>query len=142
MKLNKLIPATLALAALAAAIPAAAKHEQGEAKLAKLLDGRVAGAPVHCLSSSQRRDMQVVDKTALVFKYGDTIYVNASWLVALAAIETAEAGAHRPTLQPAALRGTPYRTYDTLAACTNDVTTRCGTCVASGVSVGNRAPPC
>lgn len=76
MKLNKLIPATLALAALAAAIPAAAKHEQGEAKLAKLLDGRVAGAPVHCLSSSQRRDMQVVDKTAFVFKYGDTLYVN------------------------------------------------------------------
>ena len=76
MKLNKLIPATLALAALAAAIPAAAKHEQGEAKLAKLLDGRVAGAPVHCLSSFQRRNMEVIDKTALVFKDGDTLYVN------------------------------------------------------------------
>ena len=76
MKLDKLIPATLALAALAASIPAVAKQEQGEVKLAKLLDGRVAGAPVHCLSSFQRRDMQVIDRTALVFKDGDTIYVN------------------------------------------------------------------
>jgi hypothetical protein len=73
---HKLIPAIFAIAALAAAIPAAAAHVKGEDKLAKILDGRVAGAPVHCLGTFQRKDMQVVDKTALVFKDGDTLYVN------------------------------------------------------------------
>ena len=72
----KLIPAVFAMAVLAAAIPVSAAQEKGEAKLAKILDGRVAGAPVHCLDSSQRRNMEVIDGTALVFKDGKTIYVN------------------------------------------------------------------
>jgi hypothetical protein len=76
MTLKKLIPAAIAVVGLAAAFPAAAAHEKGEAKLAKLIDGRVAGKPVHCLSTNQRRNMEVVDRTALVFKDGDTIYVN------------------------------------------------------------------
>ena len=76
MTIRKLIPAALAAAALAAGVPAAAAHEKGEAKLAKLIDGRVAGAPVHCLSTFQRRNLEVVDHTAFVFKDGDTLYVN------------------------------------------------------------------
>lgn len=76
MTLAKLIPAALAVTALAAAIPAAAANEKGEAKLAKLIDGRVAGDPVRCLDSSQRRNLEVIDRTALVFKDGDTYYVN------------------------------------------------------------------
>jgi hypothetical protein len=73
---RKLIPATLALAALAAALPAAAAGDKGEAKLAKVLEGRVAGAPVQCLGTFQRDNMQVIDRTALVFRDGDTLYVN------------------------------------------------------------------
>jgi hypothetical protein len=76
MTLAKLIPAALATAALVAAFPVAAASEKGEAKLAKLIDGRVAGEPVRCLDSSQRRNLEVVDHTALVFKDGDTYYVN------------------------------------------------------------------
>ena len=79
MKLKILVPAILAASALAAGIPAAAANDaaaQGEAKLAKILDGRVAGKPVQCLTSFQRREMQVVDRTALVFRDGDTLYVN------------------------------------------------------------------
>jgi hypothetical protein len=76
MTIKTLIPAAIVLAALASAVPADAAREKGEAKLAKLIDGRVAGAPVHCLSSTQRRNMQVVDRTAFVFKDGDTLYVN------------------------------------------------------------------
>ena len=73
-----LVPAALAAAALTAAIPAVAARAdaQGEAKLAKILDGRVAGEPVQCLNNYQRRQMQVIDRTALVFKDGDTYYVN------------------------------------------------------------------
>jgi hypothetical protein len=73
---QKLISATLALAALAVALPASAAGDKGEAKLAKVLDGRVAGAPVQCLGRSQRDRMEVIDRTALVFRDGDTIYVN------------------------------------------------------------------
>ena len=76
MTFAKLIPAALAATALVAAIPVAAANEKGEAKLAKLIDGRVAGEPVRCLDSSKRRNLEVIDRTALVFKDGDTYYVN------------------------------------------------------------------
>ena len=77
MTLAKLIPVVVAAAGLASAIPsAAAADPKGEAQLAKLLQGRVPGAPVHCLSRSERDDMQVIDRTALVFKDGATYYVN------------------------------------------------------------------
>lgn len=45
-------------------------------ELAKLLEGREAGEPVHCISQWSARDMRVIDKTALVFGWGNTIYVN------------------------------------------------------------------
>jgi len=79
MKTKRLIPAALAIGALAVAVPAIASHDsadRGEAKLAHILDGRTAGQPVQCLDSSQRRNMEVVDRTALVFRDGDTYYVN------------------------------------------------------------------
>jgi hypothetical protein len=77
MTFAKLIPVAFAAAVLASAIPsAAAADAKGEAQLAKLLDGRVPGAPVHCLSRTQRDNMQVIDRTALVFRDGKTLYVN------------------------------------------------------------------
>lgn len=48
----------------------------GEQKLAKLLEGRVAGQPVSCISTMNTRDSQVIDKTAIVYDSGGTIYVN------------------------------------------------------------------
>jgi len=74
----------LALAAAALAISAAASvpahagqatAEKGEAKLVKLLEGRVAGKPVSCISAYNSSDMQVIDETAIVYKQGRTIYV-------------------------------------------------------------------
>lgn len=47
-----------------------------EQRLDKLLAGRVAGQPVSCISTYDSRDMEVLDKTALVFGHGNTIYVN------------------------------------------------------------------
>lgn len=76
MTITRVIPAALALAALASAMPASAARENGEAKLARMLEGRVAGKPVRCLDGSQRRNMEVIDRTALVFKDHDTYYVN------------------------------------------------------------------
>ena len=47
-----------------------------EQQLAKLLEGRVAGKPVSCISLSDSRDTQVLDGTAIVYSFGNTIYVN------------------------------------------------------------------
>ena len=78
MLMNKLISIATGLGLLAAAsqVTASTQAERGEAELAKLLDGRVAGEPVACLSTLQRQNMQVVDHTAFVFRDGDTLYVN------------------------------------------------------------------
>jgi len=45
-------------------------------ELAKLLEGREPGTPVHCLSTADTREMRVLDKTAIVFGWGNTIWVN------------------------------------------------------------------
>jgi len=77
MTLSRLIPVALAVVALGATLPAAAAaDEKGEAKLAKVLDGRVPGEPVRCLDRTRRDNLEVIDRTAMVFKDGDTYYVN------------------------------------------------------------------
>lgn len=70
-----------ALAAVAAvlsgpALQAKAPKLTGEEKLAKLLEGRVAGQPVSCISLYNTRDTRIIDKTAIVYDAGRTIYVN------------------------------------------------------------------
>lgn len=45
-------------------------------RLDKMLEGRVAGKPVDCISSFDTRDMTILDKTAIVFRSGGTLYVN------------------------------------------------------------------
>jgi hypothetical protein len=73
------IIAALALSALAlgGATAVEAKDKQtGEEKLAKLLDGRVAGDPKSCITTNRSDNMQVIDNTAIVYKDGNTIWVN------------------------------------------------------------------
>ncbi len=71
--------AAAALAALA--LPSAAMAEEksnpkGEAELAKMLEGRVAGAPVRCVPTSSLGQSTVIDKTAIVYRVGSKLYVN------------------------------------------------------------------
>ena len=75
--------------ALAAALPALAQdrgdveakvessatNAKGEERLAKLLQGRVAGQPASCIRSFSRDRMQIIDGTAYVYGSGNTIYV-------------------------------------------------------------------
>jgi len=84
-----LIGASAAGLALAAALPAIAQDQgdleakaaapaaqtKGELRLAKLLQGRVAGQPVSCIPTQPRDRMQVIDGTAYVYGAGNTIYV-------------------------------------------------------------------
>jgi len=48
---------------------------KGEMRLAKLLDGRVAGEPVSCIRTLPNQRMETIDGTAYVYGRGNTIYV-------------------------------------------------------------------
>ena len=75
--LVKTLGATIAVAALAAAGGAQAKPRlTGEAELARLLEGREPGRPVNCLMLTQTDNVRIIDRTALVYGSGRTIYVN------------------------------------------------------------------
>jgi hypothetical protein len=66
-------------AAALAAIPATASAREKlapEEQLAKLLEGRVAGEPQNCIPLSMARSSQVIDKTAIVYRVGSTLWVN------------------------------------------------------------------
>lgn len=63
-------------ALMAGAAVEAKPRPSGEEQLAKILKGRVAGEPVNCISLSEARDQRVIDKTAIVYGSGRTIYVN------------------------------------------------------------------
>jgi hypothetical protein len=54
---------------------APAPMTKGEKRLAKLLEGRVAGEPVRCIRALPTQRMQTIDGTAYVYGSGDTIYV-------------------------------------------------------------------
>jgi len=70
----------LACAALSIAIPASAHAgetaaQKGEAELAKMLEGRVAGKPQSCISAILSNSLRIIDETAMVYEAGKTIYV-------------------------------------------------------------------
>ncbi len=74
-KLSALIAASTALTMLA--VPTAAQERpRGEAKLAQMLEGRVAGEPQQCIRMLGSDNLTTIDGTALVAKRGDTIWVN------------------------------------------------------------------
>jgi hypothetical protein len=76
--MRPMVQALVAILVLAAASSAsAAPNPEGEAKLAKLLEGRVAGKPVHCINLRASDSSEVIDGTAIVYKGpGGRYYVN------------------------------------------------------------------
>ncbi len=71
--------ATLAVMAAAAglvAAPLTAARPSGEERLAKLIEGRVAGEPQSCLPYLGSRALTIIDKTAIVYKAGGKVWVN------------------------------------------------------------------
>ncbi|MDE8654557.1 hypothetical protein [Novosphingobium album (ex Liu et al. 2023)] len=71
-----LATATVAAALLSAPSLQAREKLTGEQKLAKMLEGREAGKPLSCIPLFDTRDLKVIDKTAIVYGSGKTIYVN------------------------------------------------------------------
>ncbi|PEQ11625.1 hypothetical protein B2G71_15995 [Novosphingobium sp. PC22D] len=68
--------AVAATAMITAPVAQARSKVTGEEKLAKMLEGREAGKPVSCIPHWETRDSKVIDKTAIVYGRGNTIYVN------------------------------------------------------------------
>ena len=68
--------AVVALAISATGSVAAKDKKTGEERLAEMLKGRVAGEPVSCINTWRNGDMTIIDKTAIVWRMGRTLYVN------------------------------------------------------------------
>jgi len=67
----------LAAAAAMTAVPAeAAPRRSPEEQLQHELRGRIAGEPVNCINLRSSRSSRIIDKTAILFDVGGTIYVN------------------------------------------------------------------
>lgn len=76
MKTATLIAAIAAGALFAGPAAAEEAKPKGEAELAKLLEGRVAGEPQNCVQTFPSTDMRIIDGTAIVIERGSTLYVN------------------------------------------------------------------
>ena len=68
--------AAVASLALFAGPSVAGERLNGDQKLAKLLEGRVAGEPRSCINTRVNSESQVIDGTAVVYGRGRTIWVN------------------------------------------------------------------
>ena len=70
--------ALFALSAILAIAPAAAADRGNpEARLARAVEGRVAGAPVDCIDTRRFNSSRIIDGTAIVYEgVGGTLYVN------------------------------------------------------------------
>lgn len=67
--------AAASLAGLAASAQASPRLD-GEERLARAVEGRVAGEPVDCIPLQHIRSSTIIDNEAIVFDAGSTVYVN------------------------------------------------------------------
>lgn len=68
--------AAMSLAPIAQAQEAEPAMTKGEERLAKLLEGRIAGEPRDCINTFGSTPLTQIDGTALVYRSGDTVWVN------------------------------------------------------------------
>ena len=85
MHILKVLAASALILAGSAPVIASSVSEKGEARLARILEGRVAGEPQQCIFLPQIRNTQIISGTAIIYDAGHTIYVNrpesgARWL--------------------------------------------------------------
>jgi hypothetical protein len=65
-----------AAAAFAPAQAGSPDPAKGERELARVLEGRVAGEPVDCIDLHRIRSSRIINRTAIVYDAGGTLYVN------------------------------------------------------------------
>lgn len=77
MRITQALLAGVLIAVSAVPAGAATRAEKAEARLAKILEGRVAGEPVDCLPLFNIRSSEIIDGTAIVYRTsGNKLYVN------------------------------------------------------------------
>ncbi len=76
MRKTALLLAAAAVTLLAGGSLQAGEKLTGEAQLTKILEGRVAGKPVDCIYMPRVRNSRIIDRTAIVYDAGPTIWVN------------------------------------------------------------------
>lgn len=76
MRILPCIALVIGLGAALATASSAARKDDPEAELAKLLAGRSAGAPQSCIPLFPSLPSQTIDRTAIVYGRGQTLYVN------------------------------------------------------------------
>jgi hypothetical protein len=74
--IRKLLPLIAAGVAMAAVPAEAGPRRSPEQQLQEELRGRVAGEPVNCVNLRNVRNSRIIDRTAIIFDAGGTIYVN------------------------------------------------------------------
>jgi hypothetical protein len=70
-----MIIAAAVLALAGATANSAGRVEKNEAKLAKMLEGRMAGEAVSCIPALKGNRLRVIEGVAMVYELGDIIYV-------------------------------------------------------------------
>lgn len=73
---RKLLPLLAGVVAIGIAPAHAGPSRSAEEQLQHELRGRVAGEPVDCVNLRHIRSSRVIDRTAIVFDAGGTLYVN------------------------------------------------------------------
>jgi hypothetical protein len=74
-KLLTIAAASAVLAVGATAVQAQSRQERYEAQLAELIEGRVAGEALSCVTPFRSNGIQVIPYVGIVYDAGDTIYV-------------------------------------------------------------------
>ena len=74
--MRKMVALLIGSLLLGTAPAAAGPRVDPAVKLERELAGRVAGEPVRCLNMSSIRSSRIIDRTAIIYDAGSTIYVN------------------------------------------------------------------
>lgn len=74
--MRKFLPFIAAPLLLISGHATAAPRVDPELRLARALEGRVAGEPVDCIQLRNIRSSRIIDDTAILYEAGNTIYVN------------------------------------------------------------------
>jgi hypothetical protein len=74
--MRSFIPLTIGALLLASSAAPAAPREAPEARLARAIEGRVAGEPVDCINLRNIRSSKIIDHTAIIYDAGNVLYVN------------------------------------------------------------------
>lgn len=64
------------IASCTTAPPLPTRSANGQIQYQRMIAGKVAGAPVRCLSNSNANDMTIIDEQTIAYRLGGQVYIN------------------------------------------------------------------